>query len=52
MFSDEWMGDVLSGLAFQTPRGMTAGVDCQLPCTTAQESNAAPVTDAHKEIKV
>jgi hypothetical protein len=52
MFSDEWKGDVVSGLAFQTPRGMTAGVDCKLRPTTAQDSNAATVADADKEIKV
>jgi len=46
------MGDVYFGLALQSLRCVAAGVDGKLPCTTAQESNAAPVADAHKKVQI
>jgi hypothetical protein len=49
---DQWMSDVYSCLVLQTVRCAAAGVDGELLSTTAQESNAAPVADAHKKVQV
>jgi hypothetical protein len=46
------MSDVSFGLALQSLRCVAAGVDGKLPCTTAQESNAAPVADANKNVQI
>jgi hypothetical protein len=46
------MGDVCSSLAFQALRCMASEVDVKLLCTTAQKSNAAPVSDAHEEVQI
>jgi hypothetical protein len=46
------MGDVHSVLAFQPMRCMASGVECELPGTPTQKSNAASVSDAHKEVQV
>jgi len=43
---DQWVSDVYSGLAFQAPRRMASGVERELLCETAQESNAAYVSYA------
>jgi len=49
---DQWVSDVYSGLAFQAPRRMASGVDHEFLCATAQESNAAPVSDANKQVQI
>jgi len=46
------MSDVHFCLALQALRCVAAGVECKLLGTTAQKSNAAPVSDAHKEVQV
>jgi len=42
----------ISGLALQALCRMTSGVECEVPGTPAQKSNAAPVSDAHEEIQI
>ena len=46
------MSDVYSGLAFQALRCMASGVESELLCTSTQESNAAPVPDADKQVQI
>jgi hypothetical protein len=49
---DAWMGDVYSGLALQTLRCVASCVERKLLVTSAQKSNTAPVSDAHKKVHV
>src|SRR5947207_2254763 len=46
------MSDICFGLAFKALRCVASGVKCELLCTTAQKSNAAPVSDAHEEVQI
>jgi hypothetical protein len=46
------MSDVYFGLALQSLCRMASGVECEVPSTPAQKSNAAPVSDAHEEIQI
>jgi hypothetical protein len=46
------MSDVYSGLVFQALRCVAAGVESKVLCTTAKESNALPVSDAHKKVQI
>jgi hypothetical protein len=52
MFTNQWMSDVFSCLALQTLRCLTSSADGKLPRATAQESNAAPVADAHEQVQI
>jgi hypothetical protein len=52
MLSDQGMSDMYSALAFQALRCVASCVECELLCTTAQKSNAAPVADAHKQVQI
>src|SRR5213592_4195567 len=46
------MSDVHFGLALQSLRCVTSGVDRKPLCTTAQKSNTMPVSDANKKIQI
>jgi hypothetical protein len=46
------MSDVHFGLAFQSLRCVTSGIERKLLCTTAQESKAPPVSDPNKKIQI
>jgi hypothetical protein len=46
------MSDVHLALALQALRRMASGVECKHLCTTAKKSNAAPVSDAYKQLQV
>ena len=46
------MSDVYFGLTLQALRCVASGVERKPLCTTAQESNAAPVSDAHEKVQI
>ena len=46
------MSDVYFGLAFQALRCVASRVECELPGTPAQKTNAAPVSDAHENVQI
>jgi hypothetical protein len=52
MFSEQRMGDVYVRFALQSLRCVTSGVEHEPLCTTTQESNAAAVADAHKNVHI
>jgi hypothetical protein len=52
MFEDEWMSDVQFGITFQAPHRATSGIDRELLRAPAQKSNAAPVPDSYKQVKI
>jgi hypothetical protein len=52
MLPDEWVGDVGPGFAIQSLGCAASSVGCVLLSPSAQKSNAAQVTNAHKKVQI